>query len=73
MALLEVDFVKAIEGFASVWRSSSTELEKIGDEYEHKKQNGWDDVQVADKVSCWLSFDDGLSYCLQSIASLLGR
>jgi hypothetical protein len=49
MALIETDFVKAIESFVSAWRVPSIELKNIESEG-HKKQSGWDDVQVAEKV-----------------------
>jgi hypothetical protein len=51
MALLEADFGKAIQGFVSAWRVSSIGLDKVGSEDEDGKRNGWDDVQVEEKVS----------------------
>ena len=50
MALLEVDFAKAIDGFASAWRVSSIEPKKNESEEGHEKHGSWDDVQVSEKV-----------------------
>lgn len=51
MALLEVDFQKAIEGFVSAWRVSLIGLDGIGSGGSQGEQRDWDDVQVAEKVS----------------------